>query len=88
VDGRESQAAAVIRSFMATIAGTRGGNYGRFKRGSYWGGGNHWGFHGAGEGGGGIHSMVTREEEEAALGRSGEGGRKAGWAEQAGGWLG
>jgi hypothetical protein len=51
------------------------------------------GLHSTREGGGGVHGATAREEEEAALGRRGEGGRKAGWAawperpnRLAGGW--
>jgi hypothetical protein len=92
VGGREWRAVAVIGAFMAAITGSEGGgNYDRLKRGG--GeilGGDRWGLHGVGEGGGGIHGTVVREEE-AALGRRGVGGRNAGWApwaKQASGWLG
>jgi hypothetical protein len=43
-------------------------------------GDNRRGLHGMGEGGGGIHGTVVREEEEATLDQCGEGGREVGWA--------
>jgi hypothetical protein len=63
---------------MAAVNGSEGGdNDGRLKRGeSYWG--RPLGLHGAGEGGGDIHGATAREDEEAALGRCGEGGRRLG----------
>jgi hypothetical protein len=65
---------------MAAITGSEGGgNYSQLKRGRVIGGDRR-GLHGTGEGGGGVHGAVAREAEEAALGRHGEGGRKAEWA--------
>jgi hypothetical protein len=64
---------------MAAVTGSEGGgNYGRLK-GGYWGvGGDHWGSMAQEKEGGGVHGAAAREEEEAALGRCGEGGRRLG----------
>jgi hypothetical protein len=65
-------------AFMAVVTGGEGGgNYSRLKRGGSYCWGRPLGLHAAGEGGGGVHGAVAREEE-AVLGRCGEGGRRLG----------